>query len=182
MLRPAQAKTDNKHEPIIEQKTVLVQQTIEKPMKMSRAHKIDGTASNGKREPIEHKQLPYSDESGVRLITLAGENKGAVMELSPANKKIYSLDKLHSLRMNKDAKSQGPNGNQSSNESGEGGKSSNKDKSNRAVKMKYPSRSFLNSNIQGLNNSILYNSSFRHNDPGINISVATKDDGGRSKG
>ncbi|KAL0412262.1 UNVERIFIED_CONTAM: hypothetical protein Slati_3815900 [Sesamum latifolium] len=182
LLPPAQAKTDNKHEPMIEQKTVLVQQTIDKPMKMSRAHHIDGSASNGKREPTEHKKLHGSEESGMRLITLAGENRGAVMELSPSNKKIYSVEKLHSLQKNKDTKSQGPNGDRSSNETGEGGKSSNKDKSNRAVKMKYPLGAFLNSNIQGLNNSILYNSSFRHNDPGIHISLARKDEGGRSRG
>ncbi|KAL0373851.1 UNVERIFIED_CONTAM: hypothetical protein Sradi_3300800 [Sesamum radiatum] len=182
LLPPAQAKTDNKHELMIEQKTVLVQQTIDKPMKMSRDHHIHGTASNGKREPTENKKLHGSKESGMRLITLAGENKGAVMELSPSNKKIYSVDKLHSLQKNKDTESQGPNGDRSSNESGKGGKFSNKDKSNGAVKMKYPFGAFLNSNVQGLNNSILYNSSFRHNDPGIHISLPRKDNKGHSKG
>lgn len=92
----------------------------------------------------------------MRVITLAGENKGAVMEFSPSRNKNYH----QSLHNNKGTKS----GSSSSTESGEEGKSRNKDKPNGAM------TAYFNSNVQGLNNSLLYDCTFQHHDPGVHLS------------
>lgn len=168
--------TDGEGEPKIEQKTVLVQETIDKPTKMHNAHNSTGVAGNGKREPTKKdkgtskKLLSDSEDFGMRVITLAGENKGALMELTTSRKKTYS----HSLQKNKNAEAGiiSSSGYQSNSESGEDGKSN--DKEAKTMQQSQPMTAFLNSNVQGVNNSILYNATCRYNDPGIHLSLTRK--------
>ncbi|KAI3444370.1 hypothetical protein Pfo_001035 [Paulownia fortunei] len=155
-LPPAQMKTDEdgEREPKIEQKTVLVQETIDKPMKTQNAHNNGINASKGKREPTTKdkgtgKKLSDSEGFGMRVITLSGENKGAVMELSPSRKKNYPVGNDHNFEKNKNAKAGSSIVYQSSSESGEEGKSDNKEKANKAMTMQsQPTTAFLNSNVQ----------------------------------
>lgn len=163
--------TDGESEPKIEQKSVLVQETIDKPTKMHNAHN-SGVAGNWKREPTKKdkstggkKLLSDSEDFGMRVITLAGENKGAVMELTTSHKKTHS----HNLD---EKKKNGKSGFQSNSESGEEGKH-NDDKEAKAVQSQ-PMTAFLNSNVQGVNNSILFNATCRFNDPGIHLSLTRK--------
>ncbi|KAG8391974.1 hypothetical protein BUALT_Bualt01G0243200 [Buddleja alternifolia] len=175
-LPPPQIKADVDREPKFEQKSVLVQETIDKPTKIitPNAHN-NGVAPNGKREPTTkdkgtNKKLSDTEEQGMRMITLAGENKGAVMQLSPSHKKLYSSGNPQSLQ------------NKNTSETGEDGKSNNKDKTDRAMSMQSPTMSaILNSNVQGVNNSILYNMDCRQNDPGVHISLARKANGDRGR-
>lgn len=88
------------------------------------------------------------DTQGIRVVTLAGENKGAVMEVKPWLQ----------------------NGKQTASESGEEGKSRDK----KGTAGQSPMAGYFNNNVQGLNNSIIFNSNVRHNDPGIHLSFARK--------
>ncbi|XP_042012302.1 uncharacterized protein LOC121760742 [Salvia splendens] len=149
-LPPAQTKLD-----------ILEDKPINRTLRMSRTHN-NGIASDGKREPNTpkdnsiNKKLSNPEQQRLRVITLAGENKGAVMELSTSHKKTLQNGKQTSG---------------SGSDSGEEGKSRSKDKANGAQP---PMSGWFNSNVQGLNNSILYNSNIRHKDPGIHISVSRK--------
>lgn len=91
------------------------------------------------------------DKQGLRAVTLAGENKGALMEVKPWLQ----------------------NGKQTRSESGEEGKSREK----KGAVVQSPMAGYFNSNVQGLNNSIIYNANVRHNDPGIHLSFTRKVNG-----
>ncbi|KAL8494842.1 hypothetical protein ACS0TY_019138 [Phlomoides rotata] len=164
-LPPPQIKTpEREREPRIEQKNVLVQESIDKPMKPHNSHN-HGVASKGKREVAakdkgSSKKLSDSEESGMRVITIAGENRGALMEINSAHKKNHPLPgNPHILKKNG---------------AEEAGQSNNKEKTAMQT-------TFLNSNVQGINNSMVFNSKCHHNDPGIHLSLVTMPNGGRSK-
>ncbi|XP_052194276.1 lysine-rich arabinogalactan protein 19-like [Diospyros lotus] len=58
------------------------------------------------------------------------------------------------------------------------GRGKSKDKSYKAMNNSSPPMSaFMNSNVQGVNNSILYNCSYRHHDPGVHCSLYQKANG-----
>lgn len=81
--------------PEAEQKTILVQETIgSTPKVYVSGNHSPGIALNGKRDLTRdskktkengnhYKKLSDSEEFGMRVITIAGENKGAIMELGP---------------------------------------------------------------------------------------------------
>ncbi|XP_059650317.1 vegetative cell wall protein gp1-like [Cornus florida] len=109
----------------------------------------------------------YSDSEnfGVRVITIAGENRGAIMELSP------------SLRNKGNPTALNNNGEKLERESNEEGRSKMKDKTH---KMVWPLKTtFMNSNVQGASNSILLDCSFTHHGPGVHHSLSGKANGGR---
>ncbi|XP_012835589.1 PREDICTED: formin-like protein 5 [Erythranthe guttata] len=170
-LPPAQINADGG--PLIEHKTVLEQHTtvVDKPMKSPRGHNNSAhSSSNGKRESIKSrastKKPSESEGLGMRVITLAGENKGAIMELSShtSQKKKHFVGNPRTLQ----------NSSRSSSESDEDGSSSNKSKRGMRTPM---TAAYLNSNVQGLNNSILYNTNFQHNDPGVHLSLTRNSNG-----
>ncbi|KAL8028067.1 hypothetical protein ABFX02_14G135500 [Erythranthe guttata] len=170
-LPPAQINADGG--PLIEHKTVLEQHTtvVDKPMKSPRGHNNSAhSSSNGKRESIKSrastKKPSESEGLGMRVITLAGENKGAIMELSShtSQKKNHFVGNPRTLQ----------NSSRSSSESDEDGSSSNKSKRGMRTPM---TAAYLNSNVQGLNNSILYNTNFQHNDPGVHLSLTRNSNG-----
>lgn len=108
-----------------------------------------------------------SEDMGTRVITIAGENKGAVMEIlrSPRKGDPKHLTKTGQSRVLK-------SGSSSSSDEGEG-KKKNKGKmmnSNGTL----PLKAFMNSNVQLINNSIVYNSSANHHDPGVHLSLSRK--------
>lgn len=163
----------------IEQKTVLFQETDHDKSKTN-SHKPSSSNGaiqrfqDGKREIKKdkgvnsHSQIKKynsdSEESGFLVVTLAGENKGAIMELmSPSRKnKNYGSEN---------------GGNKLKNNSGDEGSSwrMKLDGKHKATAMETPPMdAFINCNVQGVNNSILYNCSSTHHDPGVHLSVSRK--------
>ncbi|XP_010545164.1 PREDICTED: serine/arginine repetitive matrix protein 1 [Tarenaya hassleriana] len=113
------------------------------------------------------KKIPQSDseDMGARVITIAGENKGAVME-------ILRGDPKHLTQAGKARVLKG-GGSSSSSDEGEGKKTKNKGKMENPNGT-LPLKAFMNSNVQMINNSIVYNSSATHHDPGIHLSLSRK--------
>ncbi|XP_059650320.1 uncharacterized protein LOC132296096 [Cornus florida] len=153
-LPPAQIKFVGKPETKIpaeaEKKTILVQETF--------------NTSNGN---FQKHASRYSDSEdfGVRVITIAGENRGAIMELSPSLCNEGNPTALNN------------NGEKLERESNEEGRSKMKDKTH---KMVWPLKTtFMNSNVQGASNSILLDCSFTHHGPGVHHSLSGKANGGR---
>ncbi|KAL7609326.1 formin-like protein 16 [Lactuca sativa] len=158
--------------PEYEQKTMVVQETKEIPKNLDkgfngdiRRHSVNwGTRNPKKPETSKKHSHSDSEDGGMRIITIAGENKGAIMELSPFGKKTHSFgDNPH---MKKDSPTP------TSTKPSDGEKSDGKSK---AIKSKSPLMSaVMNSNVQGVNNSILYNCSTSHHDPGVHLSLSRK--------
>ncbi|XP_028068778.1 formin-like protein 3 [Camellia sinensis] len=168
-LPPPAAQLKSNNSPLEDdQKTVLVQEkTVEKPMVIPRASNPD------LQWKINNTRTKDYGVFGMRVITIAGENRGAVMELSHS-----SSDKPQILY--KKASDGEKSGMDSSND--EEGKKKNKDKSSEKAMAMHSSSSsprnvFLNSNVQGENNSLLYNCSCTHNDPGIHLSLSRNTNG-----
>ncbi|KAL2511241.1 vegetative cell wall protein gp1 [Abeliophyllum distichum] len=123
---------------------------------------------NGKRETTKDKgvHIKHSESEEYRMsaITLSGQNKGAIMELSASGPQ--SLDKNGNIIS-------WTNGDKSS--SGEGKFA--EDKTHEEIAVESPQMTaYMNSNVQGINNSIFYNCSSTHNDPGIHLSLSRKKD------
>ncbi|GLJ19487.1 hypothetical protein SUGI_0351930 [Cryptomeria japonica] len=86
-------------------------------------------------------------EGGVKVITLAGENRGATMDFGSEN----GLVDIHrGYKLNQDAQ--------------------NKDGLN--AKPESKEGTYVNSNVQGINNSIMYNSSCPNRDPGVHMGLS----------
>ncbi|XP_042032301.1 vegetative cell wall protein gp1-like [Salvia splendens] len=159
LMRPSQED----REPKIEQKSVLVQESFEKPTKANNAHTLHSVPSKGKREPPPKdkgaiKKLSDSEDLGMRVITIAGENRGALMEINSSNKKKHPHGTAYTLANDTT--------------------SDHKDK-NSVGQSQPPMETYLNSNVQGVNNSIVFNSSCHHNDPGIHLTLVRKLRGSR---
>ncbi|XAR53930.1 hypothetical protein NMG60_11028873 [Bertholletia excelsa] len=129
---------DTQPPPESEQKTVLVQESTGKTQ-VEREIKT--------RENKNHINNPGNSEAfGGRIITVAGENRGAIMELS------------HSLKKDEF--------------------NAEKPKMEHHKLMTAPFKVFVNSNVQGVNNSMLYNCSGTQHDPGVHLSIHKKAGGG----
>ncbi|XVE73659.1 hypothetical protein DITRI_Ditri11bG0136500 [Diplodiscus trichospermus] len=192
----AQAELESKIPVEAEQKTVLVQKTIDKPKgwhfgapqkDLGDTHKPSIPLRGQKEQPKdgETKQKGHgkkfssdSEDAGMRVITIAGENKGAFMELFLSPHKNGFQGRPY--RLQKEAKSSrtGSDGSdyQSYSSSDEEGDRKMKGKSNTSKTM--PMNAFMNSNVQGINNSIVFNSSCTHHDPGVHLSLHRKPTGG----
>ncbi|XP_050126591.1 vegetative cell wall protein gp1-like isoform X1 [Malus sylvestris] len=210
-LRPntSDNQTDQPKFPIeAEQKTVLVQQkTIdqqkpnswfgsftsgnskgadfhESPKPISNSHNAKHEGETKERLISRKKSPPSSDHeaAGMRVITIAGENRGAFMELIKSPKKHGSEEHSHYLHKTENGKTlmgtQSDQGSHSSSSDsgGEEGKHKSKDKSHRAWKAaaSKPTSTFTNSNVQGINNSIVYNGSLTQHDPGVHLTFSRK--------
>lgn len=186
-----------------EQKTVLVQKTIDQKSnswfstggsKQDRESGKPGIHAHIAKQEDKIIRKKFSSDSeeapGMRVITLAGENKGAQMELIRSPNKHHEQRGEHSHYLYK----KGNNGKVAqtignhesdksySSSSGEEGKAKMKDKihhrGNKAGQSsQLPLSSFTNSNVQGVNNSIMYNTSCTHHDPGVHIALARKPNG-----
>ncbi|XWS35929.1 hypothetical protein CRYUN_Cryun20dG0038700 [Craigia yunnanensis] len=197
-LPPPQLKAQAKLEPKIpveaDQKTVLVQKTIDKPkgwlfdapQKDLADTRKPSIPLNGQKEPSKNGETKEkghgkkfssdSEDTGMRVITIAGENKGAFMELIQSSHKNGFQGSPHRLQKGVNSSRTGSNGSDDQSYSGEEGDRKMKDKSNASKTM--PMNAFMNSNVQGVNNSIVYNSSSTHHDPGVHLSLHRKPTGG----
>ncbi|XP_039025239.1 uncharacterized protein LOC120158486 [Hibiscus syriacus] len=163
------------HEPKIpaeaEQKTVLVQKMIDKPKGLFSAPQkdLDDThypSIHGQKEPSKHGE---TEDSGMRVIIIAGENKGAFMELIKSSHLNGFQNSPRRLQKTVTGSSDEYH---SYSSSGEEGDRKTKGKSIGSDTM--PMNAFMNSNVQGVNNSIVYNSSCTHHDPGVHLSLQRK--------
>ncbi|KAI3694005.1 hypothetical protein L1987_76963 [Smallanthus sonchifolius] len=148
---------DDNSPPEYNQKTIHVQ---EKPKTSSTAFNGGGVhAHNSTRKPETHRKHWDSEDAGKNIITIAGENKGAIMNITPLS------DKQHDFSNNRHKPTTSNNG-----ETDSDAKNKNQN-SDSLLKT-----SFLNSNVQGVNNSIIFNCSISHHDPGIHLALSTKSD------
>ncbi|CAK7348664.1 unnamed protein product [Dovyalis caffra] len=193
-LPPSQVESDSDLEPriplVAQQKTVLVQKTVDKP-KVARdlqrgfADSLSsGIAHLAKQETAKDVQTKEkgnrkkissdSEDAGMRVITIAGENKGAFMEVIHSPRKHVFEGNSHVLHKNGNPRGEGSDwGSHSS--SGEEGNSKKKDKNHKGKAAgPSPMSAFMNSNVQAVNNSIVYNSSCSHHDPGVHVALSRK--------
>lgn len=115
-----------------------------------------------------------SEDAGMRVITIAGENKGAFMEVIHSPKKHVFEGNSRFLHKKDNPRSDGSDwGSHSS--SGEEGNIKKKDKNHKGRSVEAtPLSAFMNSNVQGVNNSIICNSSCTHHDPGVHLALSRK--------
>lgn len=180
---------------------MLVQKIIDKPQpwvngRESERNLVDALktsiAQNGKQEPKKDGETKEkgqgkkissdSEDGGMRVITIAGENKGAFMEVirSPNKKHVFEGNPQY-LNKSGNHKSYGNVWGSHSSSSSSSGEEGNpkKDKSHKErSKLSPPMSTFMNSNVQGVNNSIVYNSSCTHHDPGVHLAMSRKPSGG----
>lgn len=169
-LPPSQLELESKIPPQVDQKSVVVHETT-RANANGRNHVLQN-ARNGKQEAVKKDKgvqqkksnSDNADDYGMSVLTLAGENKGAIMELSPS-RKTYSPQ---SLQKTKPLSSE-DDGEKSGSESGK--------KGDRMQNKSLPMTAFMNSNVQGINNSILHNASCTHHDPGVHLVFARKTNG-----
>lgn len=138
-------------------KTLLVHKTI------NEEHSLNGSGSLQKN--LGKKHSDYED-SGIRVITIAGENRGAHMNLIQSSKKPNYLHKMYNSNMKGYDYESGKCGNGEEN-------ANKKDKSKKARKPSSPpmTRVYMNSNVQCVNNSLLFKTSCTHHDPGVKFTL-----------
>ena len=115
-----------------------------------------------------HKKAHSKDDS-MKIITIVGDNKGAIMELSLASKKHDPEGDSNTLIKTNPKTSWGS-------KLGSDDSSSVKEESERMEKIQNkmgtpssPMNAFMNSNVQAVNNSILFNTSCTSHDPGVRV-------------
>nr|GMD44357.1 vegetative cell wall protein gp1-like [Ipomoea batatas] len=154
--KPAQTMSDSDSEPKIpiDQKKMVVQETTQRSR---------GYIPPIRHHPHENKQNE-ADEYGMSVLTLAGENKGAIMDLSPARKKYNGFNGTPQ-KLQSDAE-----------KSGSGSDNESRPKyPNGTRRRSLPMTAFMNSNVQSINNSILHNTTCNHHDPGIHLIFSGKE-------
>ncbi|KAG6725670.1 hypothetical protein I3842_02G043300 [Carya illinoinensis] len=166
-ILPSQLKSQGELEQKIPtdvlQKDVVVRKTIGKK---------EVSKENKTKEMVKSscKNILDLEEVGMRVITISGENRGAFMKV------IQSASKKHEVvHRNENPKTES-HGNdwENSTSSDEAVGNLKKDKSHKGkVTSSMPMRAFVNSNVQSINNSILYNSSCTHNDPGVHLDFSS---------
>ncbi|RAL52958.1 hypothetical protein DM860_007726 [Cuscuta australis] len=114
-------------------------------------HRVQNLAAKNNNNNKEVKK-----EKGVSFVTLAGENRGAVMDLmtSPAGKK-------QGIGNNGRPRKLVEEGGEEEEEEEEG--------KHKELGVWAAMRAVVNSNVQGVNNSILHNATYSHHDPGIHL-------------
>ena len=114
------------------------------------------------------------------VVTLAGDNKGAVMELSPgASRKKYDSGQ-HFWGKNGQKLGSHEKEEEDGRHSDDGGIKNGRGEMGRSKLVAAPQPpvdAFVNSNVQGVNNSIVYNCTYGNRDPGVHLSVSRKGNG-----
>lgn len=182
-LPPAQLKSDNeqgqKYPLEFEQKAVLVQETKEKPKLYTSEPRNTENPHKGDREVSKkphhkdkgnHKNTSNTNSSGMRVITVAGDNKGAIMELRPSRKNQDFGNSPGNFPGKFRTWGEGEKSRSDSSSSEEG--KSKTDGKHKEAMTKALSLPYVNSNVQAVNNSILFNATCTHHDPGVHISVS----------
>ncbi|CAL0311293.1 unnamed protein product [Lupinus luteus] len=186
-LPPSQLNSEPKIPKEAEQKTMLVQKNVEKPKQWlngngTEMHREQGNHAKGKESETNdrgsYKKVSHSDseDSGMNVITIAGENRGAYMELVHSQKK-HEAKYLHKKGNGSKIDGNGGGGELESSSSIEGS-ANRKDKNGKGrTKSSFPMAAYMNSNVQCVNNSLLYHASCSHHDPGVRLSLSKKSHG-----
>ncbi|CAK9319185.1 unnamed protein product [Citrullus colocynthis] len=116
--------------------------------------KSEYTSDKLHQKKNQHQHQQQSDQQQSDVINIKGENIGAVMHITQSSDGSEILKKKPISKENEEK--------------------ANKSTSN------LPSKSFMNTNFQGVNNSILYNSSLSHRDPGLHLAYSKKPNHGDS--
>ncbi|CAH8387007.1 unnamed protein product [Eruca vesicaria subsp. sativa] len=138
-------------------------------------HNHNHQGNNTKKMP---RQPSYSESENImrsRVITIAGENKGAVMEIlrSPSSNKTGGVG-THPSKGFQGTREKGRRLQSSSSSSDEGEGKKKTTKNHNANSTNLPMKAFMNSNVQMINNSIVYNSTATHHDPGVHFKISRK--------
>lgn len=136
---------------------------------------VGGGPVHHKKEKDTHKKTTTEDheEEGVRVITIAGENNGAYMDLGSSKNKANHHPQ-HFQKNDPRAKNGSGNDSSSRSSSSDEGKARKKGNIMSTGATAPPMKAFVNSNVQGVNNSILFNSTCAHSDPGVHLSFSKK--------
>ncbi|KAK7397454.1 hypothetical protein VNO78_18626 [Psophocarpus tetragonolobus] len=164
-LPPSQLGTQPKIPDQPEPKTVLVHRSIDRPKP-----RHSPTESHKNHHGKHLSESKEDSGSGLRVITIAGENRGAYMELTQSPKKQEGkyLQKKGNSNINVD-------GVESESSSAEDGHVNKKEKNQKATNSSsFPMSAYMNSNVQCVNNSLLYHTSCSHHDPGVRLSLSKK--------
>ncbi|KAJ8650620.1 hypothetical protein MRB53_003643 [Persea americana] len=165
-LPPSQLKPEP--EPELS-KTMLVQDVKKMSESMPRAapatQKSEFSSNTIPRHSVADVEVP------MRVITLAGENKGACMELGFPSSLLQNKKKpetIGTVRLRQqqveEDDAQG-NGTKMEKKNGKGANS---------TKAPPVASAFVNSNVQSVNNSIVFHASCTHGDPGVHLAFSRK--------
>ncbi|KAL0547721.1 hypothetical protein IC582_012146 [Cucumis melo] len=128
--------------------------TVEKVTKSDRYHEPSKTVSSHKG------QQPNA-------INIKGENVGAVMEIVESSKREGG----HMIKKIKETARGILNNNDMANDQN--------NEASKTTNSSMPTNTFLNSNFQSVNNSLLYNANLTHRDPGLHLSFSRNPTGDR---
>ncbi|GMH31321.1 hypothetical protein Nepgr_033164 [Nepenthes gracilis] len=151
-----------------EKKTVFVQEAIEKPSPFTHKPSITPIDNYGSDGGKDFQKMTSEKINGVRILTMAGENKGALMELG-YSQRTHGIQKGNQddySSKNRHASSDGNDSVRVYSGSDSGSKTTDRARRFDAY--------YMNSNVQGVNNSILFNCSCTHHDPGVHLSLSGK--------
>ncbi|XP_031127713.1 uncharacterized protein LOC116029812 [Ipomoea triloba] len=159
-----------------EHKSLLVQQVTEKSNQVqpnsshvdTKHHKLQSTAQIAKtgvafEEKAVAMQRKHLDDSsskkhhGMRIVRLVGDNIGAAMVVNRSRNKYDHGAKLPSIQ---DKRITTPHCNN---------KEKNRPKTLQSAERTGTSTLFMNSNVQGVNNSIAFDSCLTHHNPGLHV-------------
>ncbi|KAG5626500.1 hypothetical protein H5410_011718 [Solanum commersonii] len=130
--------------------------------------RLPGKEAAGNSKMNEKSAMDSSTKLPRRLVTLIGENKGAIMLLKPnSTKKSYTTTNVFG------GKSQTVGKKEEGNTVEGDQKKKKEDQSDMNSMEMEESTMFINSNVQGVNNSILDESSFTDHNPGFHIFFST---------
>ncbi|KAM3378486.1 extensin [Capsicum galapagoense] len=122
-----------------------------------------GYSKMNEKSAMDNKKVTKFEKLPRRVVTLIGENKGAIMLLNPnSTKKSYTNvfgGKSQTVGKKEDGEM--------------GSKKKKEDQNDMNIMEMDESTLFINSNVQGVNNSILDDSSFTDHDPGFHIFFST---------
>ncbi|GLT40111.1 hypothetical protein SLA2020_142680 [Shorea laevis] len=109
----------------------------------------------------EHPELPMDEES-VRIVTLAGDNRGAYMSLGSESRKRNESIHIHRGYLTN------PDDSPEATTDGEIGYKGKQPKDS-VTKGDSTSKAYVNSNTQSINNSIVFDSSVKERSPGVKL-------------
>ncbi|KAG7028529.1 hypothetical protein SDJN02_09710 [Cucurbita argyrosperma subsp. argyrosperma] len=148
--------TQPRIQPEVEKKSIVYNKTVERPVKSDRLSEY----GSGK---------PHEKQKAAESINLAGHNVGAVMEID----KSSVGHRLGGETVRKNETEGGDLGRDGKEEK----KKKEKKEKKETKEKKVPMTAFMNSNFQSVNNSVLYDSSCSHRDPGLHLKFADAADG-----
>ncbi|KAL0547723.1 hypothetical protein IC582_012148 [Cucumis melo] len=138
-------------QPEVETKGIVYNKTIEKPSKSNRS-----SGEYGSSKSHQKKQKP-------EVIKLKGHNVGAVMEINKSSTGYHLGGETLKKNETEDV--------------GDVHGYGHEDKKTETKKKEPPITAFMNSNFQSVNNSLLFDSSCNHRDPGLHLAFPDAVDG-----